>query len=225
MSINKTFKQKYKMEKRNVTVTLEKAKEWYNSNNESLKEIALQAFSRDEIKLDLENIRSFKAACIALGLNYIDISIIIGNIARFSRASAAMFKLNIIRKALNLGQDLYLTKDPEDSYIYYPYNPFVTEDSDYYKSGLLSGQMEVIGKIKSKGKEYNVLGGDVAYGDLAGLGDFSSADGVGVADANIGFLGCASKKIAQHIGKYFGMLITEAKYGDMVDFEIISNIY
>lgn len=225
MSINKTFKQKYKMEKRNVTVTLEKAKEWYNSNNESLKEIALQAFSRDEIMLDLENIISLKMACTALGLNCIDISIIIGNIARFSRASAAMFKLNIIRRALNLGQDLYLTKDPEDSYIYYPYNPLITEDSDYYKSELFSGQMEVIGKIKSKGKEYNVLGGDVAYGDLAGLGGFNSADGVGVADANIGFLGCASKKIAQHLGKYFGMLITEAKYGDMVDFEIISNIY
>lgn len=46
------------MEKRNVTVTLEKAKEWYNSNNESLKEIALQAFSRDEIMLDFENITS-----------------------------------------------------------------------------------------------------------------------------------------------------------------------
>lgn len=91
--------------------------------------------------LDLENIRSFKAACIALGLNCIDISIIIGNIARFSRASAAMFKLNIIRRALNLGQDLYLTKDPEDSYIYYPYNPLITEDSDYYKSELFSGQM------------------------------------------------------------------------------------
>lgn len=30
------------------------------------------------------------------------------------------------------------------------------------------------------------------------------------------------KEIAQHLGKYFGMLITEAKYGDMVDFEIIS---
>lgn len=37
-----------------------------------------------------------------------------------------------------------------------------------------------------------------------------------------GFLGCASKEIAEHFGKYFGMLITEAKYGDMVDFEIIS---
>lgn len=209
------------MEKRNVTVTLEKAKEWYNSNNESLKEIALQAFSRDEIMLDFENITSFKDACIALGLNCIDISIIIGNIARFSRASAAMLKLNIIRKALNLGQDLHLTKDPEDSYIYYPYNPFVTESSTYYKNELDSGRMKVIGKIKSEGEVYNVLGGHADIGGSAGLGYFRSHDGVGYAYANIGFLGCASKKIAQHLGKYFGMLITEAKYGDMVDFEII----
>lgn len=46
---------------------------------------------------------------------------------------------------------------------------------------------------------------------------------MGAAHANIGFLGCANEEIAQHLGKYFGMLITEAKYGDMVDFEIISD--
>ena len=208
------------MEKRNVTVTLEKAKEWYNSNNESLKEIALQAFSRDEIMLDFENITSFKEACIALGLNYIDISIIIGNIARFSRASAAMLKLNIIRKALNLGQGLHFAKNPENSYIYHPYNPLITEDSDYYKSELFSGQMEVIGKVRIEGTLYKVLGGDSFIG-TTGLGCFSSFYGTCSADTGIGFLGCASKKIAQHFGKYFGMLITEAKYGDMVDFEII----
>lgn len=213
------------MEKRNVTVTLEKAKEWYNSNNESLKEIALQAFSRDEIMLNFENITSFKVACIALGLNYIDISVIIGNIARFSRASAAMFKLNIIRKALNLGQGLYLTKNSGNSYIYYPYNPFVTKSSTYYKSEINSGKMKVIGKIKSEGEEYNVLGGYANIGSSAGLGYFCSGIGVGYTSAVIGFLGCANKEIAQHLGKYFGMLITEAKYGDMVDFEIIKDNY
>lgn len=208
------------MEKRNVTVTLEKAKEWYNSNNESLKEIALQAFSRDEIMLDFENITSFKVACIALGLNYIDISVIIGNIARFSRASAAMFKLNIIRKALNLGQDLHFAENPRNSYIYHPYNPLITKDSDYYKSELFSGQMEVIGKVRIEETLYKVLGGDSFIG-TTGLGCFSSFYGTCSADTGIGFLGCASKKVAQHFGKHFGMLITEAKYGDMVDFEII----
>lgn len=209
------------MEKRNITITLEKAVEWYNSGNDSLKEVALQAFNKDELTYNFKNITTFKKACEALGLNYNAMFHITKSIATLSKASAAMFKLNIIRKALNLGQDLHLTKDPKDFYIYYPYNPFVTKSSTYYKSEINSGKMEVIGKIKSEGEEYNVLGGHADIGGDAGLGYFDSDDGVGHALANFGFLGCANKEIAQHLGKYFGILITEAKYGDMVDFEII----
>mgnify|MGYP000089276651 CR=1 FL=1 len=210
------------MKERNVTVTLNKAKEWFNSGNATLKEIALQAFDKDELTYNFKSITTFKKACMALNLDYMLCLINANNIATISKASAAMFKLNIIRKALNLGQDLHLTKDPEDSYIYYPYNPFVTKSSTYYKSEINSGKIEVIGKIKSEGEEYNVLGGYAYNGGNAGLGYFNSSNGVGDANANIGFLGCANKEIAQHLGKYFGMLITEAKYGDMVDFEIIS---
>lgn len=210
------------MKERNVTVTLDKAKEWFNSGNATLKEIALQAFDKDELTYNFKNITTFKKACEALGLNYSIISIVTKDIATFSKASAAMFKLNIIRKALNLGQDLHLTKNPKDSYIYYPHNPFVTKSSTYYNDEINSGKMEVIGKIKSEGEEYNVLGGD-AGGSDASLGDFYSGNGVGFAIATVGFLGCANKEIAQHLGKYFGMLITEAKYGDIVDFEIISD--
>ena len=143
----------------------------------------------------------------------------------YSRASAAMTKLNIIRKALNLGQDLHLTKYPKGSYIYYPYTPFITNNSTYYKSVINSSKIKVIGKIKSEGKEYNVLGGDTYLGGSADLGGFSSNAGVGLANAAVGFLGCANKEIAKHLGKYFGMLITEAKYGDMVDFNIIEDKY
>ena len=91
--------------------------------------------------------------------------------------------------------------------------------------------MDVIGKIKSEGEEYNVLGGSATFGGYAsdggaGLGSFSSSDGVGNAAAHVGFLGCANKEIAQHLGKYFGMLITEAKYADMIkDFEIVESKY
>ena len=210
------------MKKRNVTVTLNKAKEWFNSGNATLKEIALQAFDKDELIYNFKSITTFKKACMALNLDYMLCLINADNIATISKASAAMFKLNIIRKAINLGQDLHFTKNPKDSYIHYPCNPFVTESSTYYKSDINSGKMKVIGKIKSKGEEYNVLGGGASDGGLAGLGSFDSYDGVGHATAYIGFLGCANKEIAQHLGKYFGMLITEAKYGDMVDFEIIS---
>ena len=210
------------MKERNITVTLDKAREWFSSENATLKKIALQAFSKDELTYNFKDIKTLENACEALGLDYSIISIVTKDIATFSKASAAMFKLNIIRKALNLGQDLHLTKDPEGSYIYYPYNPFVTKSSTYYKSEINSGKMKVIGKIKSKGEEYNVLSGSAYDGGAAGLGGFDSYVDVGYAYANIGFLGCANKEIAQHLGKYFGMLIIEAQYGDMVDFEIIS---
>lgn len=207
-----------------INVSLDEAKEWFNSGNATLKEIALKAFSKDELIYNFKDITTFKKACEALSLNYDNMFYITKNIATISKASAAIFKLNIIRKALNLGQNLHLTKNPEDSYIYYPYNPFVTKSSTYYKSDINLCKMEIIGKFKCEGEEYNVLSGR-AYdnGGLAGLGGFYSNDSVGYVSANIGFLGCANKEIAKHLGKYFGMLITEAKYGDMVDFEIISN--
>ena len=213
------------MVKRNITITLEKAIELYNSGNESLKDLALQAFSKEDLMSNFRDITTFKKACDVLGHNYDDIISKINSIAEISRASAAMFKLNIIRKALNFGQDLHLTKHPKDSYIYYPYNPFITKSSTYCKSEINSGKMEVIGKIKSEGEEYNILCGYAVLGVNNGLGGFTFYDEVGFADASIGFLGCASKEIAQHLGKYFGMLITEAKYGDMVDFEIIEEKY
>lgn len=208
------------MKERNITVTLDKAKEWFNSGNATLKDIALQAFGKEELVFNFRDITTFKKACEALDLNYDIISIVAKDVATFSRASAAMFKLNIIRKALNLGQDLHLTKDPENSYIYYPFNRFVIEGSAYYKDELNAGRMKVIGKIKSEGEEYNVLGGRAFLGGCAGLGNFDSNNGVGKTYANIGFLGCANEEIAQHFGKYFGMLITEAKYADMINFEI-----
>ena len=211
------------MKERNITVTLEKAKEWFNSGNATLKEIALQAFSEEELTWHYSQIKTLEDACKALGLNYDIISIVTKDVATFSRASAAMFKLNIIRKALNLGQDLHLTKDPKGSHVYYPYNPFIIKNSTYYNSELNSGRMEVIGKIKSEGTLYNVLGCYTNFSGATGLGYFLSYVGVGDADANVGFLGCASQEIAQHFGEYFGMLITEAKYADMVDFKICND--
>ena len=43
------------MVKRNITITLEKAIEWYNSDDESLKDLALQAWRIDyDTKTDME---------------------------------------------------------------------------------------------------------------------------------------------------------------------------
>lgn len=224
------------METRNIKITLDKARKWYNSGNTTLKEAALQAFNEDELVFNFKNITSFKKACNALNLNYDDIpryvkegvreaATIAKDVARYSRASAAMFKLNIIRKALNLGQDLYLTRDPEKSYIYYPFIPFTTNSSNYYNSMIASGEMEVIGKIKKEREEYYILGGYAAKSRYDGLGNFSRDNGVGYANTNVGFLGCASREIAQHFSKFFGVLIMEAMYSDVIDFKVMERKY
>ena len=214
------------MEERNMTVSIVQARNWFNSGNKQLQALALQVFDRKELANDFRKIVTFKDACEVLGLRY-SFSRTDSIIRTFSRSTSAMYKLNIIRQALNLGYDLSLTKNPKDSYIYYPYNPFVTKSSTYYKSEINSGKIEVIGKIKSEGKEYNILGGHtVSAGGNAGLGYFYSDDGVGTAITDSGFLGCASREIAKHFGKYFGMLITTAKYADIIkDFEVIESKY
>lgn len=209
------------MEDRNITITLDKAREWYNSGNESLKEIALQAFSENELKFNFKSIKSLKDACKVLNLNYDEIIAKSCCVKDISKSAAALFKLNIIKKALNLGKDLHLTKNPDSSYIHYPSVPFVSKDSIFFSKELKSGTMKIIGKIKSDEKIYNVLGGDVIDNGFIGLGQFYETSRVGYTGADCGFFGCATKEIAKHFSLYFGILITEAKYGDLEDFEIV----
>ena len=211
------------MIKRNVSITLEKAQEWYNSGNDSLKEIALQAFNENELKFDFRKIKSLSDACSVLGLDYNVILSETCYMKRISRASAAMFNLNIIKKALNLGKELSFTKNPEDSYICYPFNPIIRKDSTYYSDEIKEDRIKIVGKFKVEGEIYLILG-DSAISSLtcsSGLGAFNPKNGSCQAFSNIAFLGCASREIAEHFSGYFGTLITEAKYGDLKGFEII----
>ena len=211
------------MIKRNVSITLEKAQEWYNSGNDSLKEIALQAFNENELKFDFRKIKSLSDACSVLGLNYNEILSESCYINKISRASAAMFNLNIVKKALNLGKELSFTKNPEDSYICYPFNPIIRRDSIYYSDRIKDGKIKIVGKFKVEGEIYLILGDRAIASSTctSGLSAFNSKNGSSQAFSNIAFLGCASREIAEHFSRYFGTLITEAKYGDLKGFEII----
>lgn len=44
------------METRNISVTLEQARKWYNSGNATLRELALNAYTKDELELDYNSI-------------------------------------------------------------------------------------------------------------------------------------------------------------------------
>ena len=164
-----------------------------------------------------KDIKTFKKACEVLDINYNDVNSVIEDIIKFSnsKSAAAMFKLSIIRRALNLGQDLPFTENSKNPYLYYPYNPCVNKNSTLYKSRLDLGEMEIIGKIKVGKTECNILGGGTTC-CYANLGFYGTHDEL---------LGCASKEIAEHFSKYFGMTITEAKYSNLEGFKIITNYY
>lgn len=209
-----------------IDVTIDEARELYDSGNKVLKDLALKVFSEDELNQSTySEIKTFEDACNALYMNLPLVDRTIREISKTSRAMVAMYKLNIVRKALNSGQDLHFTENQEDSYAYFPRNPFVTESSTFFESQINSGDIDVIGKIKVEGEEYNVLCSYPRHNIDAGFGDFSSDEGIGDASDGLAFLGCANEKIAKHFGKYFGVLILEAKYGDMFDFEVIEDKY
>lgn len=44
------------METRNISVTLEQAREWYNSGNDTLKTLALNAYTKEELEPDYNSI-------------------------------------------------------------------------------------------------------------------------------------------------------------------------
>ena len=132
----------------------------------------------------------------------------IKQVARISIASAAIIKLNIIRRALNLGENMEFTKGN----IYYPYNPFITKSSTYYDNEIKEGLMSVVAEFEYKDQRYRLMGGVAGGGSASGLGSYG---GVSFADSAVGFLGCATREIAQHFGKYFAKEIFDAKYGEV----------
>ena len=212
--------------KKTLDISIDMAREWYNSGNETLRKLALECYSVYELKVvPFEEIKSFEDAVNVLGMDVDETNSIVCLIKKKSKSSAAMFKLNIIRKALNLGYDLRLTKNPINSYIYCPNNELITKNSVYYKEELNSGELEIIGSVNCEEIEFYVLCGNTYYSTSDGLCDFFHGVGVSYSTSIIWYLGCANEKIAKHFGKYFGMLITEAKYGDSDDFEIIEDKY
>lgn len=186
---------------RSVKISLEKAKEWYNSDNESLREVALQAFKESElVEKPWELIKNFEDACRVLSIPPLDVYLI------FDNHLQNMYKLKVIKKALNgVEWEPKLNKGT----IYYPwlrcypkgssyssYNPSWTTIADF--------------KTKDDNKIYTLIGGDYDGYDN-GLCGF--ACGFGNVYAELGLLGCKSGEIAEYFGKTFGKLIFDTIYG------------
>lgn len=185
---------------RNVKISLEKAREWYNSGNESLREVALQAFKESElVEKPWELIKTFEDACRVLNINSDMIHLI------FDGHLKSMYKLKVIKKALNGAE---WEPNLNTGTIYYPLLRCCTKGSSYD-----SRCIPVANFIDKKNNEvYTLVGGECSchhYG--GGLGIFCGRFG-SVYPAS-GLFGCKSEEIAEYFGNTFGKLIFDVIYG------------
>lgn len=203
------------MEKRNVEITLDTARKWYYGDNESLREVALQAFTKDELTKDYwKKITSFGRAYLYLKENKINDDLI----STFNLLPTELkdtyickvLKYQIVVAALTNNEKRHLTTGDR----WYPVVQFCRPQDRKNCWGNV-----YIGTIKSEGKIYDVVGG-FAFGGFAsgggsaGLGYFGSDGGVSRSNSNIGFRSVSvSREIAEHISKYFGKLLFEVHYG------------
>ena len=200
------------METRNVTLTLEKAKEFYNSGNAALKEVALQAFTKEELTTPkYTDIKTFEDACKALGMDMSGVKYYLSKLSGLEgglgKHLTAIYKLDIIRKALN-GADWEPKMTEGD--IYYGWVRFYEESRD------VPSDKKIIGSFYADGKKYLLVGGFRDYGYYSGLGYFASGFGYGSSDANLGLLCCKSAEIAQYMSEQFGKIIFDACYAQHI---------
>lgn len=182
---------------RNVKISLEKAREWYNSGNKSLKEVALQAFTEKELMAKPWEIKTFEDACRVLNINPKTIDLI------YDAHLQNMYKLQIVKKALN-GADW----EPKlnTGTIYYPWMRYYPKGNSYDSSWKPVANF----KAKEDNKVYTLVGGD--YNDCGGgLGGFGY--GCGGVFADLVLLGCKSEEIAVYFGITFGKLIFDVIHG------------
>ena len=92
---------------------------------------------------------------------------------------------------------------------FYPFVQFCEPD----KVKKCAGNV-VVGHIEEDGRKFAVVGGRARTGGYAGLGDFRSYHGVSISAATVGFRSVSSRKIAEHISKYFGRLVFDLMYGE-----------
>ena len=195
---------------RNITITLKKAREWYNGDNKSLREVALQAFTEEELKqLPWESIKTFEDAIKALNISTKQVkqvlSIFINAMPETtSRMMVAQYKLYLIRKALN-GPDWKPSLNNGD--VYYPYLNWYLKGQPFCSKWIKLGEFNIL----HNDNHYILVGTFLKTFSDGGLGNVIGNSGN--VNVNIGLFSCKSAEITKHFVMYFGRLIFEATYG------------
>jgi len=192
-----------KMEKRNIQININTAREWYTGTNESLKTLALQAFKQEELEPSYKDIKTLVDIKRILNISDSEWNKIVTIPVAEAKYSALVA---LIRKALHIGLSTSLWKGT----YYYPWF-YIGESKDIKRSSSFDcGEITVIEEFPT-GKCRLSVGGRVYYGSSAGLAGF-----YGYAYASVGALGCISREIAEHFGKYFYYYILKSWYGNKI---------
>lgn len=194
------------MEERNLTINLQEAREWYKGTIKELRDLALKTFSKDELEPpQWQSIKTWRDVLKTLGISK-DMT---GALP--ARACYAA-RVQMIREALNKGYDLKLW----EGRIWYPYFRIGPEDNVKQYSDFICGTVVVDEPQPGNENKLLMVGGRADYSSAAGLGYFYSSNGVGFSNAYCGSLGCATKEIAEHFGKYFYFEILASWFGNKV---------
>lgn len=194
------------METRNVEVSLQTAREWYKSSNKALKEVALQAFSKEELTCkSFRDIKTFEDAYKYLKDNEMCKDLLYEYKCAASKSySEKLCEYRIVIAALTNNEERKLKTGD----CYFPVVQFceIGKEKNCWGS-------EKIGTIEHDRKKYAVVSGCTNNGANAGLGNFRPADGVSNSWTHVGFRSVSRREIAEHISKYFGRLLFEVHYG------------
>lgn len=196
------------MKTRNITLTLDKAREWYYSDSVELREVALQAYTKEELTIpEYTKIKTFEDACKALGVRadlYFNVPYDAGD--EIVDHVYAIYKLDIIRKALNGDWKPSLVEGK----LYYPFIRFYPANKA--KNIAAMNGRKIGPSFIADGKEYTLVGKCASSDGEGGLAKFSENCEYGVVRSNKGLLGCKSKAIAEHMSRYFMKEIFEASF-------------
>lgn len=218
------------MEIKTLPVTIQQARAWYKTDILELKELALSLFDKEKLEgKDYKTITTYYDALCALDLDDTITSMPFCDLLPINRAASAMFKLMIIRRALNLDYEMSLTENPESSVVLYyvPSVMFIEKDCNQNRRSAFQDEgAEIIGSFKSNGKEYDIIGNLAdPYFFMKNFQDMTDVEIGGKISSLSGILGCANEEIAKHFSKHFGVMMIEAVYGSLDDFEITKEVH
>lgn len=192
------------MESRLISIDLKKAKEWYKSDNEDLKDIAIQAFKEEELQEEEDdeswkNIKSFTDACIALDIPTTSYIFSPDGNSATGKWLTTLYKLHIIQKALN--GNWVVDSNTE----YYNIPEVMICVSDRADDHTFDDR-EIVGTFMLNNSKYLLIGNmeDHMYNSYS-CQDYNYLNTFG------SLLACKNENIAKHLSKYFAREILEAQ--------------